>query len=87
MSESPSPSALGTSSDRPGWIKSLLIISGLLICGGLLLDVVWDKTVFIFVRAQLLYSGSIGSLVAFGGLLLLAGTAVATGVRSVRQAA
>jgi hypothetical protein len=67
------------------WIKPLLMASALMITVGLVLDIVWDRHVFIFVGATPLYSGSVGSLIAFAGLLLTLATALAGAVSYARQ--
>jgi hypothetical protein len=87
MSASPSPDGSGARTTRPSWIKTLLVISGLLFCAGLVLDVVWDKPVVILLSARPVYTGSIGSLLAFGGVLLLLGTGLVAGVRYARHTA
>ena len=51
---------VGTSPDapprvdiQPSWLRPLLFLSALLFCVGLILDVLWDKIVFIFLTPVL----------------------------------
>ena len=64
--------------------RRMLWLSALLIGIGLSIDVLWGNPVVVVLGEREVYSGSVGSLVAFLGLLLLLGTGVAAAVRSTR---
>ncbi len=65
-------------------VSRLLVLSGLLMVIGLLLDVLWGNPVFVVLGERAIYSGSVGSLVVFVGVLLLLGTGIAAAVRAAR---
>lgn len=65
-------------------LRMLLVISGALIALGLSLDLLWGNPVVVALGDRVLYSGSIGSLLAFAGIVLLLATGITAAVRSAR---
>jgi hypothetical protein len=65
-------------------VRRLLSLSGLLIGIGLSLELLWGDPVVVVLGERVVSSGSVGSLVAFVGMLLLLGTGISAAVRSAR---
>ena len=86
--EMPLDGAVGADTDAKAagshGLTMLLVLSGALIAIGLSLDVLWGNPVVVVLGDRVLYSGSVGSLVAFAGMMLLLGTGIAAAVRSAR---